>query len=287
MGSKNTAAVYKHVKDTDKHEQAILAALAHWAHDDPPRICWHSINQIANATHYSRNGVIELTGRLEMLGYITKRAGGIDRHGVKNSNVYTFILPQDVKRAKGDVDKSVDKPVDNSASAEDMVNPVDQGGAPGGPLGSAPGGPQKKYIKETKKQPEAAVVRADEVWRGKEVPEGMEQRILEREARLIGRGSKGSRLPSPEPKTPLTRAASACGMARFERDVAKEFTHVMLRRDLNECLAVIAKFDEDRREGRLKEVRILPKELLNRLSMLPVLPGSPFRWIGRRTGRHV
>ena len=63
MGSKNTAAVYKHVKDTDKHEQAILAALAHWAHDDPPRICWYSINQIANATHYSRNGVIELTGR--------------------------------------------------------------------------------------------------------------------------------------------------------------------------------------------------------------------------------
>ena len=280
MGLNNAVAVYDCVFDTDKHEQAILAAIALWAHEDEPRICWHSLKSIADKTHYCRNGVIGIIKRLEELGHITKTKGGIDKSGKKRSNFYLFVKPPPRKSKKRGVDKSVHIPVDKSAadlaSREEMVHRVEQDSAPGGLELVHPVDPKRNNIKEREKAGGVAVRSnsADKVWRGKEVPDWLPQQVLEKEAKLIGTGGVGGRTIPKEQKTPLMQAAAACGMRRFEADVTKEFIHIMLRRDLKACLEVIDRFDADRREDRLKDVSILPKELLTRLSMLPELPDS-------------
>lgn len=140
MGIYNAIDVYNHVRDTSPSEHAILAGIALWAKDDPPRKARYSYRTIAEKTCFSRNAVIAVVRRLEILGHIKVKSGGISKNGVNQRNIYTYIRQNNVQQTRSTVDNSVDKSVDksvdnsgdNAAPPQQVVHKVDFGSAGGG-----------------------------------------------------------------------------------------------------------------------------------------------------------
>ena len=282
MGIKNAVDVYEHVRDTSPSEQAILAGIALWAKDKPPRITWHSYGAIVEKTRFCRNTVLGAVSRLEILGHIRVKSGGIDKYGVKKANTYTYIRQKDVQQTNSPVDKSVDNPVDNSADGsappQQVVNELDFGSAAVG-QGVVQQVDSKRKIKRKEKERDEGAGGgtvgspiAIKGWEDREITPEMEQRIFALELKRV---VKGLRRPScgaeARPKSPVRLAASACGMGRFTDDQARAFREIMFQRDLNEGLKVIEQFDNDRKAGKLKQCICLPIELMARLSQLPKL----------------
>ena len=270
MGFKYTDRVYRDVVGTSATEQLVLLALAHAA-DDKSGECFPSLETLAKRTHLNRSSVRRSLDSLKERGLLKWISGGRKKNGRVLSNLYKLNLPRKTKKQEEDVVFESWDGVDNSNDWGSQCTPYQAHSEPtqGLTVSPLPGAQCTPIINISSidhpdghhQPPEASGEKPGRFDLGVARRNGTLNDVLEkvdaaavfaRRAEMVG---------------PVQMAMDAAGTDKV--DDRKTFSLVMIRKDTQDCIEEIYRFESERNAGEMSQIRNLPALLTKRLKALP------------------
>ena len=258
------------VVGTSATEQLVLLALAHAA-DDKSGECFPSLETLAKRTHLNRSSVRRSLDSLKERGLLKWISGGRKKNGRVLSNLYKLNLPRKTKKQEEDVVFESWDGVDNSqgwvperdgypSQRETPHSPA------AGPLPSQSGTPS--YIETSIDHPDGH----------HQPPEASVEKPGRFDLGLVRRnGTLNGVLEKVDAAAVFARRAEMVGPVQMAMDAAgtdkvddrKTFSLVMIRKDTQDCIEEIYRFESERNAGEMSQIRNLPALLTKRLKALP------------------
>lgn len=270
MGFKYTDRVYRFVTGTTPTEQLVLAVLAHIVNDKNGE-GFPSITTIVKRSHLGRSTVMRSLDVLRDKGLLKWKPGGRTKNGRVLSNLYVLTLPKAQKERKKQSDVERWDDIDNS---QDWVSERDgypsQSETPhspaAGPLPSQSGTPT--YMETSidhpdghHPPPEASGATPGRFELGVARRNGTLDDVLEK----MDAAARFSRRIKEE--GPVKMAMEAAETNKVED--RKTFSLVMITKSPQDCVDEICRFESEKRQGEMSQIRNLPALLTKRLKALP------------------
>ncbi|MBQ7623434.1 MAG: helix-turn-helix domain-containing protein [Bacteroidales bacterium] len=268
MGFKYTHRVYHDVHDTTATEQQVLALLAHFV-DDKTGLCYPSIETLARQSHLSRATIMRNLDSLKQKGYLKWISGGRKKKGRVLSNLYKLTLPKPAPKREETELAEFWEDVDNSKSRVSQCDPY--------PSHSET--PHRLTVRPLPvSQCDPIIYRSSKDHPGDhhppsagEVPGRFELGVARRD------GTLDQILQEVTASVQTTKRTESQSIVQMAMDAAethdiedrKTFSHVMLRKNPDDCREAIYQFESERRAGEMDKIRSLPALLTKRLSSLP------------------
>ena len=268
MGFKYTHRVYHDVHDTTATEQQVLALLAHFV-DDKTGLCYPSIETLARQSHLSRATIMRNLDSLKQKGYLKWISGGRKKKGRVLSNLYKLTLPKPAPKREEVELAEFWEDVDNSKSRVSQCDPY--------PSHSET--PHRLTVRPLPvSQCDPIIYRSSKDHpvdhhppSAGEVPGRFELGVARRDGTL---DQILQEVTASVQTTKRTESQSIVQMAMNAAEThdiedRKTFSHVMLRKNPDDCREAIYQFESERRAGEMDKIRSLPALLTKRLSILP------------------